>query len=368
MVKDNKIVKEVDIIQKAEEALRACLEGPPFVQSVRFERELSRDGFKKPDLAARVTTPEGEKMIVAEVKSNGQPRYAREAANQLTLYTQKSSDSYGVFIAPYISPVSGWICRQAGIGYADLAGNCFISFERVFISIEGKPNPFPQARDLRTIFSPAASRVIRALLVDPYIAWKIENLSRKAGVSIGLVAKVKKILLDREWATEKDVGFALTKPKDAIQEWASQYNYRRNRVKEFYSLKDEPTIEQELRDYCSGENIQLALTLFSGASRVAPYTKFKGVFAYVGTGTEDIENALGLRTVTTGPNVILLEPYDKGVFYNSTYYNQMPVVSPIQLYLDLKGYKGRGEDAAQFLFDQVIEPLWLQKQTTEKEK
>jgi len=34
----------------------------------------------------------------------------------------------------------------------------------------------------------------------------------------------------------------------------------------------------------------------------------------------------------------------------------------------LKSYKGRGEDAAQFLFEQVIEPSWLQKQTTEKEK
>jgi len=360
-------VKNIDITQKAGGALRACLEGPPFIQSVRFERELPQDNLII-DLTARVTTPDGERVILAEVKSNGQPRYAREAVNQLTLYTQKIPDSYGVFIAPYISPVTGQICKQAGIGYVDFAGNCFISFDKVFISIEGKPNPFPQSRDLRTIFSPGASRIIRVLLVDPYMAWKVEKLSKEAGVSIGLVAKVKKILLDREWATEKNVGFVLTKPQEVIQEWASQYNYKRNSVKDFYSLKDESTIEQELFKYCAKKNIQFALTLFSGASRVAPYTKFKRVFAYVETGLDDVQNALGLRTVTTGPNVTLLEPYDKGIFYNIAYYNQIPVVSPIQLYLDLKSFKGRGEDAAQFLFDQAIEPLWLQKKITEKEK
>lgn len=360
-------MKVIDTIQKAEDALRACLEGPPFIQSVRFEREPSQDNLRI-DLTARVTTQDGERVILAEVKSNGQPRYAREAVNKLTLYTQKISDSYGVFIAPYISPVTGQICKQAGIGYIDLAGNCFISFDKIFINIEGKANPFPQSRDLRTIFSPGASRIIRVLLIDSYTAWKIEKLSKKAEVSLGLVAKVKKILLDREWAIEKDVGFALTKPEEVLQEWASQYDYKRNVVKDFYSLKDESTIEQELVKYCSNKNIQCALTLFSGASRVAPYTKFKRIFAYVESGLDDAQNALGLRTVTTGPNVTLLEPYDKGIFYNIAYYNQMPVVSPIQLYLDLKSFKGRGEDAAQFLFKQAIEPLWLQKKIMEKEK
>ncbi len=74
-----------------------------------------------------------------------------------------------------------------------------------------------------------------------------------------------------------------------------------------------------------------------------------------------MKNALGLKNVSTGPNVTLLEPYDEGVFYKTTYYGQFPVVSPVQLYLDLNGYKGRGEEAAQFLYEQRIEPLWSQK-------
>ena len=81
-----------------------------------------------------------------------------------------------------------------------------------------------------------------------------------------------------------------------------------------------------------------------------------------------LQKALNLKEVTTGPNVTFLRPYDEGVFYGSKSYNGFPVVSPIQLYLDLASHKGRGEEAAQFLFEQEIEPLWSQKQTTEQGK
>jgi hypothetical protein len=32
------------------------------------------------------------------------------------------------------------------------------------------------------------------------------------------------------------------------------------------------------------------------------------------------------------------------------------IVSPLQIYLDLKGYKGRGEEAAEVLLRDVIKP------------
>jgi hypothetical protein len=51
------------------------------------------------------------------------------------------SDAYGIFIAPYISPDAGKICEDAGIGYLDLAGNCLLSFETIYIRQAGAPNP-----------------------------------------------------------------------------------------------------------------------------------------------------------------------------------------------------------------------------------
>jgi len=360
-------VKIDDLIQKAEVALKAFIQPVPFVEIASFRKEEVVDDLRV-DFTIRMNTPDGEKIVYVEAKSNGQPRFAREAINKLALITQKIPGSYGVFVAPYTSPASAQMCRDARIGYVDLAGNCFINFDRIFISIEGKPNPYPQNRDLRTIFSPRASRILRVLVNDPFLAWKVDELSKRASVSLGLVAEVKKILLDREWIAEKSVGFTLIKPKELLQEWTSQYNYRQNRVFDFYSLKDEPAIESELSEYCSNKKIRFAFTLFSGASRIAPYTMFKRVFAYVENITDEMKNALGLKNVSTGPNVTLLEPYDEGVFYKTTYYGQFPVVSPVQLYLDLNGYKGRGEEAAKFLYEQRIEPLWSQRQITEKEK
>lgn len=360
-------MKDSDITQKARAALRDCLEGPPFIQSVEFEKSLPEES-SRPDLLARVITPEGEKVILVEFKNNGEPRYARQAINELSLDTQRIPASYGVFVAPYISPASAQMLKEASIGYVDFAGNCFLNFEKIFIRIEGKPNPFPQKKELRTLFSPKASRIIRVLLNKPFTAWKVEELSRSARVSLGMVAKVKKILLNREYIDEKPVGFAVVKPQEILQEWVSQYNYKRNRALDFYSMKDESTVERELNEYCSRKKIPFALTLFSGASRIAPYTRFKRVFAYVESVTEEMKSAIGLKGVMTGPNVTLMEPYDEGVFYGTAQYDQIPVVSAIQLYLDLNSYKGRGEEAAQFLYEQVIESIWSQKATTDKER
>ena len=49
----------------------------------------------------------------------------------------------------------------------------------------------------------------------------------------------------------------------------------KNEISNLYSIKNESLIEQELNDYCSANNIRYALTLFSGASRVAPYTRYR---------------------------------------------------------------------------------------------
>jgi hypothetical protein len=68
-------------------------------------------------------------------------------------------------VAPYISPVSAEICRKEGVGYLDLAGNCRLSFENVFIRREGIHNPFAVKRDLRSLYAAKSARVLRVLLM-----------------------------------------------------------------------------------------------------------------------------------------------------------------------------------------------------------
>jgi hypothetical protein len=67
---------------------------------------------------------------------------------------------------------------------------------------------------------------------------------------------------------------------------------------------------------------------------------------------------LSLKEVSSGANVSLLTPYDDGVFYGFRDVNGSLIVSPVQAYLDVIGFRGRGEEAAQGLLDQVIRPSW----------
>jgi hypothetical protein len=196
----------------------------------------------------------------------------------------------------------------------------------------------------------------------------VENLKQQAGVSIGLVAAVRKVLLDREWATEGPGGLVLSRPQALLEEWSSSYTYRRNEIFEYYSIQDLSALERNLGNFCRQTGITFALTMFSGAARVAPHTRFNRLFAYIDNKVEDVENKLELRPVNSGSNVMLLRPYDAGVFYGIKSYQGVPVVSPVQLYLDLKGYKGRGEEAAQFILSQVLETIWSQEKITTNEK
>ena len=67
---------------------------------------------------------------------------------------------------------------------------------------------------------------------------------------------------------------------------------------------------------------------------------------------------LGLKPVPSGANVTLIKPYDEGVFFGTRKLEGAPVVSPVQIYLDLIQNKGRGEEAASAMLKDVIKPLW----------
>lgn len=347
---------ETEIRQKTWEALVNCTKGIPFLKEPPARIQLP-EGDETPDLAAKLSLPEEEQGILFECKSIGQPRVARNAVNQILRYLERYPGYYGVFVAPYISPKSAEICSKDGIGYLDFSGNCRLCFGRICIERKGRENPFAERRDLRSLYSPKASRILRVLLHDPRRVWKVEGLAEEADVSLGLVSKVKALLGDREWITVQRDGLRLAEPEALLQEWSQTYTFRKNDVRDFYSLKSPPEIESQIAEALSEKSVNYALTGFSGATRLAPMVRYQRVMAYV-EAQEDIASLLGLKPVTGGANVSLLVPYDQGVFYGTHEIDGILVASPVQIYLDLMSYRGRGEEAAKELFQQVIRPTW----------
>lgn len=347
-----------ELEQKAAEAIRVCLEDVPSVKIKGLETERDFKGYRA-DMVTTVTTPTGTtRFFIANIKATGEPRIAREALNQLRRNWANQPDVVPVFIAPYISATAAEICKQENTGYLDLAGNCRFVFENVFIERQGMPNPFLEKRDLRSLYSPKSSRVLRVLLASPGIAWKVQDLAGEAEVSIGLVSIVKKGLEDREWIQKTEDGLVLREPEKLLMEWAENYSFRKNSARDFFSLKAVPDLEADISKVCVENNLRYALTGFSASARLAPAVRSPRIMAYVENLSNEFIISLGLKEVTSGANVTLLEPYDAGVYYGAKEFEGVCVASPVQVYLDLRGFRGRGEEAAIKLLNEVIRPLW----------
>jgi len=376
---------ESDILDQAEAALRACLERVPFIALRSIEREPRPDG---PDLGLRLRVSRGSRRLIVEVRSSGQPRVIREAINQLARYRDRPRGGYAVVVAPYISPRAGQLCVGENVGFVDLAGNCRLCFDQVFIEQTGRTNPEVKRRDLRSLYSPKASRVLRVLLDQPRRAWQLQQLAKEAQVSLGLASNVKKLLTDREWigtvtstrtgakatmatrtgtrtgtrtsaATNVETeGLRLLDPAALLGEWAASYSFRKNQLVDCYTLRDVAEAEAGLAEECSKRGWSYALTGFSGAARLVPAVRYQRAMAYVGGPPEELLGPLQLKVVESGANVSLLVPYDEGVFQGARRLDDIDVVSPVQLYLDLRSFRGRGEEAAEQILEEVIKPTW----------
>ena len=350
-------VNEKNILEEVEKALRACLQRAPFLEIESLEREV-KVGDVCIDIVATVRIAKQRQRLALAVKNNGQPRVARMAAYQLARVQEDESDVYGVFAAPYISPQTAEICVKEKIGYLDIAGNCRLTFGQVYIEQEGNPNPFAEKRDLRSLYSPKAARVLRVLLTDPKKPWRMQALAEEAEVSLGQVSNVKSLLEDREWLKSSDAGLLLKDPESLLSEWSANFNSRKNVPRNYYTLKSIAEMETELASTCEGERTTYALTGFSGAARYAPSVRYQRVMAYVSRDVERIAKILSLKEVASGANVTLFTPYDEGVLYGTRQIDGVCIASPVQVYLDLLGVKGRGEEAAKAILDEVIRRSW----------
>jgi Transcriptional regulator, AbiEi antitoxin, Type IV TA system len=349
---------EKNIGKSAKAALLSCLSKIPFLKVIDIQQTSDETTDQLFDITAKIRLSDGIMNLIAEVKSSGQPRLAREAVNQILRYKDKVPDAYFVFIAPYISPRAAEICESESVGYLDLSGNCLLSFDKIFIQKKNYPNQFKEKRDLKSLYAPKAERILRVLLCNPGKKWKIQELAVESGVSLGQASNVKRILFDRELISGKRGGFSLKDPVALLREWAENYDYRKNVVQEFYSLKSVTDIETALAAYCNNKKIKYALTGFSGASRIEPAVRYKKAMVYAADLAEEAFSAISLKAVKSGGNLLLFTPYDDGVFYGSTKVNEIQVASEIQLYLDLQGFRGRGEEAAEVLYERIVEKAW----------
>jgi hypothetical protein len=177
----------------------------------------------------------------------------------------------------------------------------------------------------------------------------VQELAKEADVSLGLASNIKDQLKEEGFLIEEGRLLKLIAPDRLLNAWSEKYSYKRNSVYEFYSNSNVATLEWVIQENCFNNNIKCALALFSGASHVAPHVRMEKAFLYVEKDIDRLVKTWDFKSVASGSNIMLLVPYDKSVFYKTQKIGENVVVSNIQLYLDLRKYKGRGEEAAEFL-------------------
>lgn len=343
---------EIDFVTHAREVLENILHVVPNVTDLEWDLDQRSDQKELAglvDLTVGVKTSSRLDTLVVELKTEGHPRQLRAAVDQLLRYRHRSRrNDYPVVAAPYITADGAALCKEENVGYFDLAGNCRLAFGPYFIERTGNPNPTRTHRVTTTpsLYAPKSERILRILFADHQKAWKVVPLADRAQVSLGTVSAVRTLLLEREWAKESTEGIQLTHPEKLLTDWATIWVRRRERPATYFTLTPLGEIERQMAAFARERKHPFALTGTAGAWRVAPMTKYLRTQAYWDGDLAELAQGLSLKSAENGANVQILQPRDAGVFFHQEEFDGVPIVAPLQLYLDLKRDPARGEEAA----------------------
>lgn len=214
---------------------------------------------------------------------------------------------------------------------------------------------------VHNIFGAKSSRIARVLLVHPSRSWVLRELAKEAQASLGTAYYVTSSLAQMGFASRDESNrLILTDPYRLIRQWAASHNYLfQNKFSEYYTFDTEfETFLSRFTKLPDQVRGKYALTLHSAAWLIAPYVRPTDFHIYIhpDTGRAEFEafaKSLDISPIERSGNVRLVTPYDEGVFYGSKLVNGVRSVSPVQLYVDLYNYPGRGEEAAGKLLEKI---------------
>jgi hypothetical protein len=369
MVKSMKKVKSLDVMTShlASELLRRL--GAETVAFELTERLIPESTAGERRLC--------DEVITLQLKSTRRPvqlfaftrksLFPRTALSLFSMIETVPTDGTPLICAAYLSPRVVELCRERKINYLDGAGNSRIELPGLFIQIEGRLNP-PPASKMIDPFSKKSSRIVRALLTDPDQGWQVQQLAQAASVSLGLVSKVKTPLLEEAYLEERDRLLFVRDAVKLLDRWSAVYRLQ-VKQRSLFALARPAITEKRLAEWCRTHELACGLTQLTGAWRYAPTVRYEKSVIYLdpkielGSRLTSLLEHLEAREAEYGANCILWIPSDPVVFRNVQEFDGVPVVSPIQLYLDLKALPGRGEEAAQEILERQLQPRFAEATT-----
>ena len=246
-------------------------------------------------------------------------------------------------------------CTEKHIHFYSQNGACRISLPG-FITYIVKIQTGSKSQSRNSGGSPFVGKgamLPRLFFEQPRRVWTQGELADAAGMTKAYASIILHRMMDNEYVRQEDNGYQLVKPEKMLDDWVAVYRFNRYVRRQMFAASFETQrqgvdlVAKSLKD----ENVRFAFMGASGAYLRAPYMETRMVMAY----TERIpDNLPGLFPVESDGNVILYIPQNAGFLYGGNEVDGLPVVSDVQLYLDLKRMPGRNQDQADYLRDTLL--------------
>jgi len=305
----------------------------------------------RPDFQFQIRRGGQRAVLLIEVKMSAEPRIVADWVGRLPKAGDWPEGHYPILCAPYVSAATAEMLKSQRIGYIDLSGNCWLSLEFLFVERSGCPNRFKAPKEQQILFSAQASKIVRTLLENPAKEWTLQELAQRAGVSLGLVHRVSKSLDERLFAEKRRGRFTLQDPGGLLDAWRGFYVGKRVRWQRYYwpAAEDIRAGMHEIAKSARAVEVHYAFTGPAAASLLVPYLMVSGIHCYVDSLKPGLLDALKADPIPFGGNLWFNVIRKEDIFLGSHQIEDLHVVSDIQMYLDLCGLGGRGEEAAQTL-------------------
>ncbi len=205
------------------------------------------------------------------------------------------------------------------------------------------------------IFADKATFIVRKMLSNPEKKWVTRDFTGDNGVSLGMAqgtleAMAKKGYIERVKRGPESYAI-LTNKDELVSDWLAEYRFELNETEVYYS--PDKNILSKFKDYLKDK--QYALTLHSGANLTTSFVVTDQVSLYLfpenwNRDILEMRQQLDLKELVRGGNIHIARPYYKNsVFFGARTIKGYKVVSDLQLYLDLYGFKPRGREHAEYL-------------------
>ena len=220
-------------------------------------------------------------------------------------------------------------------------------------------------------FADKSSLLLRVMLEsrDPTRVWGVRELASAANVGLATASDVLRTLAERQLVQIIRVGRSaevrLTDPKQIFETWTRSYDWRLNRGVSLEApvgdpMQFLPRLAKTLSDAVSPDT-KWALTLQAGAALTEPYASWDRTYVYVDVRGSDYARRLreiaaktGWRASTQGKVVLMAPYYTVSAWFGMRRVQRFPVVSDLQLVLDLWHYPMRGREQAEHLLARMF--------------